>query len=222
MNTFHFNINDGYYRFRRNKWMINPAFHLKTYKSEKIDRPIFLVGNQGDGLTLVSRILRRHKSVVNVTGNANYWAGADEMQRVFNEFLPAELCYNHRSLKPSANNFSLQKGWLYASNEQLDVFRSTSADSRTGKKIASCYAILFASIPYNWFISVHDKSQIYSVKVGLLNDLLSETLPTLFTSPETHTLRFIAWRPFKQELRHLILLCSKNPQTTLDQFISCH
>ena len=159
--------------------MINPAFHLKTYKSEKIDRPIFLVGNQGDGLTLVSRILRRHKSVVNVTGNANYWAGADEMQRVFNEFLPAELCYNHRSLKPSANNFSLQKGWLYASNEQLDVFRSTSADSSSDLQRKLNHVIRYCLAQHKLSDSPRfiDKSQIYSVKVGLLNDLLSTNSP---------------------------------------------
>ena len=214
MNTFHFNINDGYYLFRRNKWMIDPAFYLKTYASVKIDRPIFLVGNQGDGLTLVSRILRRHKSVVNVTGNANYWAGADEMQRVFNEFLPMELCYNHRSLKPLPNNLSLQKGWLYASNDQLDVFRSTSADSSPELAGKLRHVMQYCLHRHRITDSSRfiDKSQIYSVKVGLLNDLLFRNSPHFV---------YITRNPYASIYR-MALLSNKNYGASFSHALKIH
>lgn len=58
-----------------------------------IQRPIFLLGSQSGGLTLLARILRRHASLVYCTGNSRYWAGSDEMQNVaFDGSLCPKIC----------------------------------------------------------------------------------------------------------------------------------
>jgi len=80
-----------YYYWRRNNWFLYPRRFFDDYQDIEIDRPIFLVGNQGDGLTLVARMLRRHESVLSITGNHRYWSGADEMQNVMRCRLPRSL-----------------------------------------------------------------------------------------------------------------------------------
>jgi len=72
-------------------WRVHPRRLIHTRYGQSIDRPIFLLGVQGGGLTLVARMLRRHPYAVSVTGNSTYWAGPDEMQNVMGPYLPGEL-----------------------------------------------------------------------------------------------------------------------------------
>ena len=79
------------YLWRRNKWMLYLYFYFSRFEDVSVDRPIFLLGVQGGGLTLVSRMLRRHPQVVSVSGNYRYWSGADEIHTVLGPILPPEL-----------------------------------------------------------------------------------------------------------------------------------
>lgn len=83
--------NNIYYAYKRNNWMLDLSRFYKNYKDKSINSPIFLLGVQGGGLSLVSRMLRRNDKVVSVTGDSNYWTGADEMQNVLGPILPAEF-----------------------------------------------------------------------------------------------------------------------------------
>ena len=56
------------YYYKRFSWIPYSLFSL----SDRIDNPIFLVGNQGDGLSFISRILRRNPAVYSVTGKFPY------------------------------------------------------------------------------------------------------------------------------------------------------
>ena len=88
------------FRARRNVWRWDPRFRRGA--DVAIDRPIFLLGTQGAGLTLLSRILRRHPLVVGATGGHRYWAGADEGQNVFAGALPPHSrCATAKPARPT-------------------------------------------------------------------------------------------------------------------------
>jgi hypothetical protein len=47
----------------------------------EIDRPIFIVGVQGAGLTLLSRMIHRNSSIVTIGGGRAFWTGNNEMDK---------------------------------------------------------------------------------------------------------------------------------------------
>ena len=75
------------YIYKRNNWIVDPRWLRSDCFQEEfsLNSPVFLLGTQGGGLTLVSRMLRRNREVVSVTGNNGYWSGADEMQAVLRQ-----------------------------------------------------------------------------------------------------------------------------------------
>ena len=58
-----------------------------------LDRPIFVLGMQGGGTTLVARCLLRHPSVVSMSGASDYWVATDELGFVRNRMrqIPSTL-----------------------------------------------------------------------------------------------------------------------------------
>jgi hypothetical protein len=58
-----------------------------------LDGPIFVLGMQGGGTTLVARCLLRHPSVVSMSGGSDYWVATDELGFVRNRMrqLPSTL-----------------------------------------------------------------------------------------------------------------------------------
>jgi hypothetical protein len=159
--------------------MLDPKCYLEHYSNISINDPIFLIGNQGDGLTLLSRMLRRNPQVVSVTGNSNYWAGGDEMMNVFEPILTSELsgifisAPPHKILKPP-------RSWSYASNALIKRYRKTekNSDVLNKKKLRSAIGMAIARngkhIRKPRFI---DKSQVFSVKLSFINSLLVDCNP---------------------------------------------
>jgi len=170
-------LNYIYYIFKRNSWMLDPRM-LINFKKIKIDKPIFLLGVQGGGLTLISRMLRRNKKVVSVTGNSNYWAGADEMQNVFGPILPSELTgikykiTEHEEIKKNSS-------WKYASNGVINDYRNTENDvtKKLRSKIKKIIRYIIKRYGDNSDIRFIDKSQIYTIKVSFINELLKTSDP---------------------------------------------
>ena len=166
-------LNFACYLYRRNNWMLDLSRYLSDFDSISIDRPIFLLGTQGGGLTLISRMLRRNPQVVSVTGNHNYWSGADEMQNVLGPILPPELTgIKHKA--PSDDVFSTPRGWLYGTERLIDKYRNDETDA-TPELREKLKKIL------RWTIARHstgsnerftDKSQLYTLKVSFLAKLL--------------------------------------------------
>lgn len=169
-------LDQALYAYYRNRWMLRlPGLHLRARDPERpIDRPIFLLGVQGGGLTLVSRMLRRHPRVVSVTGNHRYWAGADEMQNVLGPILPADLTGIVHKVPPDGV-FTATRSWVYASDRLLSKYRRTAADA-TPERRAEFRRLL------HWLVAQHaldpstarftDKSQVFTVKVGYIHALL--------------------------------------------------
>ncbi len=174
--------NQFWYQWRRNSWLFYAPRLFTDYEQILIDRPIFLVGNQGEGLTLLGRMLRRHELAVSISGNSKYWSGADELQGVMNLRLPESLAQkgkwfghgiDHEVLTPP-HSFS------YASKELLPVYRKT-ADDASGKDAQKLKFLIKEAIhrfgrhpSESRFI---DKSQTFTVKISFVNQLLQGCNP---------------------------------------------
>lgn len=121
---------------------------------------------------MISRILRRHPGAISVTGNSEYWTGADEMQNALAEVLPADLRLRSH---PALGSERLQGSWMYAVDELLPTFRRTREDTDEHLRRSLLDAIRRILVTYGnqepdlRFI---DKSQSYTVKMSFLSELL--------------------------------------------------
>lgn len=165
------------YLSKRNNWMLDPRYFL-NHNDVSIQKPIFLLGNQGGGLTLISRILRRNRNVVSVTGNSTYWSGADEMQNVFGPVLPKEL--NGVKYKvPKHDYLTPPRSWSYASDELIEHYRATEKkySIEIEKKIKHIIKYLIYRYGKTSIPRFIDKSQVFTVKLGLLNTIFKNNNP---------------------------------------------
>ena len=159
-------------------WRIHPRRFIHTRYGQSIDRPIFLLGVQGGGLTLIARMLRRHPHAVSVTGNSTYWAGADEMQNVMGPYLPGELTGLYHK-KPRYPKYP-SRDWLYATDELLPLYRRTDAHAseQTARRLRSAISIAVAvHARHKQPVRFVDKSQSFTVRLSFVNELLRETAP---------------------------------------------
>ena len=162
---------------RRHLWRFHP-YRFASLAQIPISKPVFLLGVQGGGLTLLARMLRRVPPMVSVTGNHSYWAGPDEMQNVMGDFLPAQLTGLHAKI-PFHPQYP-HRDWLYAIDDLLPLYRHTAIDAtpeikaRFQKAIRISLAIYAKNPAQARFI---DKSQTYTVRLGLIHALLAESNP---------------------------------------------
>jgi hypothetical protein len=153
-----------------------------------IDRPVFLLGVQGGGGTIVARTLYRHPLTVYASGNSDYWAGSDEIHNCPHTIrdLPESLI--HRS----AHFFNVddrlechplygyQRCWLYAIDEFLPTYRhdAAAADPETAdrlRRVIRKVILAYAHDPAR--ARFVDMSQLYTIQVGFLAQLLRGTDP---------------------------------------------
>jgi len=177
---YHF-LNQIWYLWKRNNWMLDPRSWFGKFEEAEIDRPVFLLGVQGGGLTLLSRMLRRHPKVVSVSGNHHYWSGADEMHTVLGPILPAELTGTRYKVPwPDHPVFKPPRSWTYACDELLPYYRKTAQDATPKVKqaferaIRMCIARHVLDHKHARFV---DKSQVYTVRISLIRELLKEYKP---------------------------------------------
>ena len=164
------------YYLKRFSWIPYVPFNYKN----RINKPIFLLGNQGDGITFVSRILRRNKSTYCITGNKNYWTGADEMCTVCEPLLSKNLRLAGRILKtdPSHEIFTQPRSWSYGSNDLINKYyqdenRIEEEDIKTLKKAINIAAFRFGGHDKRFV----DKSQLYTLKSRAIQSILKEHNP---------------------------------------------
>ena len=176
MNIIHRKINSIAVMARKNLWRVHPDF--RDNPDLAIDRPIFLLGTQGGGLTLLGRILRRHPTLITTTGDCRYWAGPHEMHNVFRDILPRELTWKRLDIPGFDRHNHL---WLYASDRLLPHYRAdeTAATDELSERLK---VIIRKSLNMHGdtpdsgrrFL---DKSQSYTVKLGLIHALLKDCSP---------------------------------------------
>jgi len=99
---------------------------LNAISSARDDEPIFFLGTQSGGLTLMSRMLKRHSQTVYCSGNRAFWAGRDEMQNLASDYLPEALRITPRGdLSNTTDGAVLHalSNSLYASNATVELYR---------------------------------------------------------------------------------------------------
>ncbi|MEM7350584.1 MAG: sulfotransferase [Acidobacteriota bacterium] len=155
---------------------------MRSIDAVVIDRPIFLLGNQGDGLTLLSRIIRRHPAVVSVTGGPAYWSGACDLQNVMRPRLPASLALPLRApagtMLPS--HLPMPHSWAYGCSETINHYRKTALDSdlvtqRVLRRVIG--ESLWRHGRPRGSGRFLDGSQTFTVKVSFIDALLRDTQP---------------------------------------------
>lgn len=169
------------YHWRRLEWHWYLPRLVSDYEDVIIDRPIFLLGNQGDGLTLISRMLRRHRDVVSITGDSRYWIGADEIQNVMASRLPESLrlpktvaagAPRHPRLTPPPS-------WSYGTDDLFDAYRATGEDRTEEAERKLRKVIREAVVRHGRRGSARfvDKSQLFTIKIPLVESLLEGSDP---------------------------------------------
>ena len=170
------------YLVKRGSWVWYPKRFVSTFDDVVIDRPVFFVGNQGGGLTLVSRMLRRHPLLVSISGDYTYWSGADEMHRVMMTRLPPTLRTGGAWFARDHQHpvYTSPRSWSYACDEMLPSYRNTAQDY--DEKAAQKMRFLIREAVHRFGrgregVRFTDKSQVYSVKMGYMDALLEGTNP---------------------------------------------
>ncbi len=180
------NANKLLYYYKRNNWMLHwPAALL--YKKVPISKPVFLLGNQGDGITFISRILRRNQAVISISGNYKYWTGADEMATVLELFLPRRLRLSGRLIKtdPHHAKFFQPRSWSYGSDDLYRQYHLTEKDKPSNEEIKKFRLGIQMALQRfgNSNSRFIDKSQVYTLKTRFIQNILKDTNPyfILFT-----------------------------------------
>ncbi len=164
------NIHRLIYTARMMSWTVDPRSHFEP-QDLAIDRPIFLLGTQGGGLTLLARMLQRHPDVITAAGNADYWTSANELQNVYGPMLPFDLT-GLRYKAPPHPVLTAPRSWTFATKDLLPLYRRTSADKEVSDKLKNVIRLsgLRHAKDKSKFRFL-DKSQAFSVRVGMLHDI---------------------------------------------------
>ncbi len=154
-----------------------------------IDRPIFALGVQGAGLTLLTRMLHRSERVVTIGGGRTFWTGLNEMDKHCIRELPDALTMSspgfqsptfkdHRSRCGDPHPvFGLMRSWTYATDELVDEYRKTEADwtpaieSQTRQRIRESLRAYASDLEQARFV---DMSQTFSLKLPLLDAMFPD------------------------------------------------
>ena len=170
------------------------TLQMIRYPMVKINSPIFLLGTQGGGLTLIRRILSRCGNTVSVGANWRDFSGHDEMQNHSKNsyFSKKGGDYPYLQYLNLSEEFRLfhckffekspffDGSWMYATDKYVDYFKKDENDyseklkvnfTSSIKKIIARQAVNIDNVRFI------DKSQSYSLKIPLINKMLEGTSP---------------------------------------------
>jgi len=172
-------------QLKRNKLSINligyyykrtlPLVYYPFVKKRIPKKIVFFIGNQGDGMSFVTRVLRKHNNLISISGNHNYWSGADEIATVMEPVLPYSLRLPGLLTKERIKTtLSPPRSWSYGADNFFDHYLANEEDyneieANTFLKIISTALWRFGSDKI--FI---DKSQVYSLKMKLLQKIFKD------------------------------------------------
>ena len=152
-----------------------------------IDRPIFLLGTQGGGGTIVARCLQRHPLTVYASGNSDFWAAPNEIHNCPHLYdVPEPLV--HRTYHFGTVNETIehhprhgyQRSWLYAADEFLPRFGKTAEDvdeatTRAFRGVLRKISLAYAHDPQN--CRLVDQSQLFTIQVPYVTRMLQGSDP---------------------------------------------
>jgi len=202
---------------RRDRWRRSLRRRLPAVDRIPIDRPIFVLGLQGGGTTLIARCLLRHRDVASMSGNSRYWVATNELGFVRNRMarLPPSLWSSSHRADLEHPVFGTTHTSIYACDELLPSYRRMRADARDEdaiqlKRLIREHLLVYAREPRR--ARFLDKTHTYTVKVGYVDALLEGCEPLfllVLRNPYTACYSAIrrkppSWRsapPYEQQLR---------------------
>src|ERR671935_430041 len=159
--------------YRRDRWRYSLRRRLPAVDRVPIDRPIFFLGVQGAGETIVGRCLRRNDAVVSMSGNSDYWTGIDELGVVRNRMarLPRALwgCKFRDDIEQPL--FGPNHNSVYACDALLPFYRHTAedaneADGRRYRRLLREHLFAYARDPSR--ARFFDKTHTNTLRLPLL------------------------------------------------------
>jgi hypothetical protein len=167
-------VNSLYLRLNLQK--INVHKYFVPLETIEIHKPIYLLGLQGGGLTLLARMLKRNASVISCTGNWRQWAGDGETHNLYHRELPETLQGSHH--KPHSVFGTCDM--VYATRFLFDRFHKTPEDIREEdvrqyKKLIKGFLAKYGrDVDGPRFL---DRSQTNTIRVTYLKALFEEEEP---------------------------------------------
>jgi hypothetical protein len=169
------------YQVSRYRW--NPRRLVRSADDVRIDRPIFLLGTQGGGGTVLARCMHRHPRTVYASGNSDWWTGPDELHNTphLMRDMPEPLLHRSYHFGTAGTGvehhplYGYQRSWLYAVDEFLPRYRRTAEDADTAtaerfRRVIRNVILAYAHDPDDCrFV---DKSQLYTIQVPYVARLL--------------------------------------------------
>jgi hypothetical protein len=163
-----------YRRYRLSQW--------RDRSRAVIDRPIFILGVQGGGGTLLARCMQRHSKVIYASGNHRTWSGPDEIHNCPHLYdVPETLrhrSYHFRTVNETVRHhprYGYQRAWLYAIDEFLPEYakKAEDAEPQTAAALRDVLlkiALAYADDPTD--CRFLDKSQLFTIQVPYIAELL--------------------------------------------------
>jgi hypothetical protein len=152
-----------------------------------IDRPIFLLGTQGGGGTILARCLQRHPKTVYASGNSDFWAAPNEIHNCPHLYDVPEV-FVHRTYHFGTVDDRMehhprhgyQRSWLYATDEFLPRYGKTANDvdeetTRAFRRVLKKIILAYAHDPLA--CRLVDQSQLFTIQVPYLASMLRDCDP---------------------------------------------
>jgi hypothetical protein len=188
---------------RRDRWRWSLRRRLPRVDRIPLNSPIFVLGMQGGGTTLVARCLLRHPQVVSMSGGSDYWVATDELGFVRNRMrrLPATLWSSTHRDDLDHPLFGTEHASVYASDLLLPEYRNTAedvdeTDSRRFERLLKEHVAVYADDPSS--ARFLDKTHTYTVKIPYLDRLLEGHEPyflLVVRNPYTMCFRAVRRKP---------------------------
>ena len=168
--------------YYRDRWRFSPRRFGPVVDRLPLDRPVFLLGTQGSGATLIGRCLRRSPGVVTVSGGRENWTGIDELGIVRNRMarLPPSLWGSSYRYDIADPTFGASHNSVFACSELLPRYRATAEDATAGlavrfqRLLREHLAVFSRAATKARFL---DKTHAYTVKMPLIAALLEGAGP---------------------------------------------
>jgi hypothetical protein len=164
--------------YYRDRWRVSPRRLGPHVDRIALDRPIFILGTQGSGGTLVGRCLRRDPAVATVSGGAEHWTGTDELGIVRSRMarLPHSLWGSSHRFDIPSDVVGTRHSSVFADDELLPLYRATGDDEEP-EDAARFRRLLQEHLAVYRGSRFLDKTHSYTVKTPLLAQLLEGTEP---------------------------------------------
>ncbi len=168
--------------YHRDRWRYSLRRRLSSVDAIPLDRPIFLLGLQTGGDTLIGRCLRRNRVVVSMSGNSGHLTGTDELGIVRNRMrrLPPSLWHCKFRSDLEHPLYGTMHNAIYASDELLLGYRRTAAeatpaDAEQFKRLLREHVAVYAHDPGS--ARFLDKTHTNTVRVAYVRALLRDCDP---------------------------------------------